>query len=237
MICFRWSRPSAWKKMISSIRFRNSGRKCARSASSTRRLGAFADRASVDRLLGDVLAAEVRRHDHDGVLEVDRAALAVGQAPVVEQLEQDVQHLRVRFLDLVEQDDGIGPPAHRLGELAGFVVADVSGRRADQARHRVLLLVLGHVDPDHRLLVVEQELGQRPRQLGLAHAGRSEEEEAAERAVGILQTGPGAADRVRHGVDRLVLTDDALVQPLLHVNELLHLALQQPGDRACASTC
>ena len=76
-----------------------------------------------------------------------------------------------------------GPPPHRLGELAGLVVADVAGRRADQPRDRVLLLVLGHVDADHRVLVVEQELGQRPRQLGLADAGRAQEDEAAERAA------------------------------------------------------
>ncbi len=32
-------------------------------------------------------------------------------------------------------------------------------------------------------------------------------------------------------VDRLVLADDALVQPLLHVDQLLGLALEQPRDR------
>ena len=58
-----------------------------------------------------------------------------------------------------------------------------------------------------------------------------EEEEAAERPVRILQAGAGAADGVGDGVDRLVLADDALVQPLLHVNELLDLALHQPADR------
>ena len=123
--------------------------------------------------------------------------LAVGQPPVVEQLQQDVQHLGVRLLDLVEQHDGVGTAPDRFGQLAGLVVADISGRRADHPRHRVLLLVLGHVDPHHRLLVVEQELGQRARQLGLADAGRPEEQEAAERPVRILQPGARAADGVR----------------------------------------
>ena len=110
-----------------------------------------------------------------------------------------------------------GPPPDGFGQLAALLVADVAGRRADQARDGVLLLVLGHVDADHRLLVVEQELGERARQLGLADAGRPEEDEAAERPVRILQPGAGAADRVGHRVDRLVLADDALVQPLLHL--------------------
>ena len=36
--------------------------------------------------------------------------------------------------------------------------------------------------------------------------------------------------------DRLVLTDHALVQALLHVDELLDLTLEQPRDRHAAST-
>src|SRR2546429_7222122 len=34
----------------------------------------------------------------------------------------------VRLLDLVEQHHGIGPPAHRLGELAALFVPDVARR-------------------------------------------------------------------------------------------------------------
>ena len=41
-----------------------------------------------------VLAAEVRREDDDRVLEVHRAALAVRDAAVVEDLQQDVEHIR-----------------------------------------------------------------------------------------------------------------------------------------------
>ena len=40
-----------------------------------------------------------------------------------------------------------------------------------------------------------RKLGQRPGQLGLADAGRAEEEERADRAVGVLEAGAGAAHR------------------------------------------
>jgi hypothetical protein len=40
--------------------------------------------------------------------EIDRAALAVGQAAVVEDLQQHVEDVRVRLLDFVEQDHACG---------------------------------------------------------------------------------------------------------------------------------
>ncbi len=129
------------------------------------------------RLVDQIFGAEVRGHHDQGVAEIDRAALPVGQPPVVEHLQQDVEHVRMRLLDLVEQHDLIGPPPHRFGERAAFVIADIAGRSADQPRHRMLLHVLRHVDANERRLVVEQELRQGLGQLGLADAGRPQEHE------------------------------------------------------------
>ena len=50
---------------------------------------------------------------------------------------------------------------------------DVARGRADELRDGVLLHVLRHVEADERLLVLEQELRQPPRDLGLAHARRA----------------------------------------------------------------
>jgi len=77
----------------------------------------------------------------------------------------------MRLLDLVEQHDLIWPAPHRFGERAALVVTDIARRRADQPRHRMLLHVLGHVEADHRGLVVEEVLRKSFRQLGLADAG------------------------------------------------------------------
>src|SRR5450756_2418508 len=79
-----------------------------------------------------------------------------------------------------------------------------SGRRPDQALDGELLQVLGHVDPDHRLLVVEEELRERAGQLRLADAGRAQEEERPDRAARVLEAGPGSANCVGDGLDRLV---------------------------------
>ena len=100
---------------MASIRFRNSGRKTFFSSART---FSFIGRTSASagpprlalgpeaepRVLLELLGADVAGHDDDRVAEVDPAALGIGQVPVLQDLEQDVEDLRVRLLDLVEQD-------------------------------------------------------------------------------------------------------------------------------------
>ena len=80
------------------------------------------------------------------------------------------------------------------------------------------------------MLVVEQERGQRARELGLAHSRRSQKDEAAERAIRILQTCACAPNRIRDRANGLVLPDDALMNALFHVDELLDFSLHQTAD-------
>ena len=50
----------------------------------------------------DVLRANVRSHDDDRVLEINRSPLPVRDAAIVEHLQQNVKHVRMRFFDFVE---------------------------------------------------------------------------------------------------------------------------------------
>ena len=59
------------------------------------------------------VAGQVGRHDEHGVGEVDRAALTVGQTPVVQHLQEDVEHVGVGLLDLVEEDHRVRPATDR----------------------------------------------------------------------------------------------------------------------------
>ena len=151
---------SGWNTTISSMRFTNSGRKFVFTSAITAILtSAGSAPSSVSCWI--FVRAQVRRHHDHRVLEVDGAALPVGHAAVVEHLQQHVEHVRVRLLDLVEQDHAVRLAPHRFGQVAALLVADVARRRADQPRDRVLLHELGHVDADHVMLGVEQELGER----------------------------------------------------------------------------
>ena len=141
----------------------------------------------VGHLLDHVRAEVGRHHDH-GVLEVDRAAMAIRHAPVVEYLQQHIEHVRMRLLDLIEQDHAIGLAAHGFGQVTTLLVADVARWRADKTRDGMALLEFGHIDANEMLLRVEQEFGERLAQLGLAHPGRPEKQERAIGSTGIGET-------------------------------------------------
>ena len=67
---------------------------------------------------------------------------------------------------------------------------------------------------------IEQELGERLGQLGLSDTGRTGENERTGWAVRVFETGTLAANRLGNRANRFVLTDDALVQLVFHVDEL-----------------
>src|SRR5207248_7848712 len=189
-------------------------------------------RREAERLsLGEITRANVRRHDHDRVLEVDDPAVVVGEVSLIEHLQQDVEHIGMRLLDLVEQDHRVRLPAHGLRERSRVLVADVPRRRADQARHRELLHVLRHVDANERLLISEQELRQSARQLSFAHPGWTREYERADWSSRILQTRSAATNGARNRPNRLVLPDDGVVHLVFHPQKTRCFRFLETRDR------
>ena len=56
--------------------------------------------ALAGHLLNQV-GAQVGRHHHDGIAKIHRAALAVGEPAIIQYLQQDVEHIRVRLLNFI----------------------------------------------------------------------------------------------------------------------------------------
>jgi hypothetical protein len=77
--------------------------------------------------------AGVGGHDQDDVAEVALLAVVVGQLAVVHHLQQDVEQVRMRLLDLVEQQHAMRMLVDAVGQQAALVEADIARRRADQA--------------------------------------------------------------------------------------------------------
>ena len=101
------------------------------------------------------MAADVAGQDQHGVGEIHRPPLAIGDAPVIEDLQHHIEDIRVSFFHLVEQDDGIGPTTNSFRQLSSGLVAHIAGGSANQATHRVLLHVFRHVDAHHGLVAIE----------------------------------------------------------------------------------
>ena len=137
----------------------------------------------------------------------------------------------VGLLNLVEEDHRIRPAAHRLRELPALLVADIPGWRTDEPRHRVLLGVLTHIDAHHGPLVVEEELGERLRELGLAHACRTKEQEGSGRTIRVRNPSACPAHRIAHLTHGLCLSHNPAPELLLHAQQLLGLALEEPASR------
>ena len=164
-----------------------------------------------------LFASGIARHDDDSVLEVCRSSLVVGQPSVVEYLQQDVEHIGVGFLYLVEQQNAVGFSSDGFGELAALVVADISRRCTDETAYGVLLLVFAHVDTCHHCFVVEEIFCQGFCQLSLSDTRRAEENKRGDGALGVLQTGTASAHGIADSCNGLVLTDDAVVEFFLEM--------------------
>ena len=137
--------------------------------------------------------------------EVGLAAGVVRERRVIHHLQQHVHDVGVRLLDFVEQHDVVGMLAHGVHEQAALLEADVSRRRPDEPRHRVLLHVLAHVEAGELVAEMNRQL---LCELRLAHTGRAGEQEAAGRPIGHAEPRPRALDRARYQRHRLLLSED-----------------------------
>ena len=99
---------------------------------------------------------DIRRHDQNCILKVDPSAKTVSQTTFVQDLQQQVEHVRMRFLDLIQQDNRVGLTADLLGQLTALFITYISRRRTDQAGHRKLFEILAHIDTDQSVGRVKQ---------------------------------------------------------------------------------
>ena len=183
------------------------------------------------RILGDLAGADVRRHDDHRVAEIDRLALAVRETALLEHLQQDVEDVGVCLLDLIEEHHGVRMPAHGLGELAAFVVAHVSRGATDELGDLELAAELRHVEADERVLAAKEVLRERLGELRLAGARGAQEDEAAAGTARVLERRAAAAHGLGHGLDGLVLADDAGLEHALGLEQAAALALGERGHR------
>ena len=179
------------------------------------------------------VGADVRRHDQDRVAEVDVAAERVGQPALLHDLEEHVEDVGVRLLDLVESTTAVRTAAHLLGELAALLVADVARRRADEPATRCASpctrtcrsWISASSSPNMNFASCLREVASCRRPWG----PRKMNEPIGRR--GSFRPERERRTALRDRLDRLVLADDGLVELVLHLEQALGLGLLEPRQR------
>ena len=91
---------------------------------------------------------------------------------MIHHLQQQVEHIRVGLLNLVQQKHRVRMLVDLLGEESALVEPDVAGRRTDESGNSMALHILGHVEPNQ--LDTHRQC-QLTGHLRLAHPGRTRE--------------------------------------------------------------
>ena len=142
-------------------------------------------------------APDVACHNDNRIAKVDRASLPIREPAIVHDLQQRIPDVRMGLLDLVKENHLVGATSYLLRELTALVIANVAGRCAKEAADRMRLSILAHVDTQKGIVVIEHEARKRFGQLSLAHAGRSQKQEGADRPLADLSDhcGPDGSRR------------------------------------------
>src|SRR5688572_32828032 len=69
--------------------------------------------------------AEIRSHDQNRVLEINRSAFRVRQSAVIQNLKQHIEYVRMRLFDLVKKNHSVRPATNGFRKLTAFLVSDI----------------------------------------------------------------------------------------------------------------
>ena len=174
----------------------------------------------------DGMGTQIAGQHNDGVAEINRPPLAIRQPPIIKHLQQHIEDIIMCLFDLIEQNHLIRPSPHGFCQRTTFFIANIARRRANQPRYRVLFHILRHIDARHGAIIIEQKSRQGLHQLRLANTGRAQEQEAADRAIGVLQAGTRTAHGLGNRLQSFFLTDHALAQLVFHPQQLGAFAFQ-----------
>ena len=113
--------------------------------------------------------ADIRREPNKEAAEIERLACRHGDAGGVEQLEQNIEHARMRLFRLVKEQRSFGGAFAHPAEITAFTKT-----RAEQQPERVLRLKLGHIEAE-QLSGTEYLSGRHQDRFRFSDAGRSQQ--------------------------------------------------------------
>ena len=92
--------------------------------------------------------SHVGRHDDYGVSKIDFSSRSIAQATFVQDLQQQIEHIAVCFLNLVKQYNRIRMCSDFFGQLSCLFVTHIARRRSYELAYAVLFHKFAHVEAD-----------------------------------------------------------------------------------------
>ncbi|MNE26726.1 hypothetical protein D3C80_1201040 [compost metagenome] len=185
------------------------------------RVGAVVLLNQADRFTFCLAHPGVGGHHQDHVAEVRLAAVVVGQGPVVHNLQQQVEHVRMRLLDFVQQHHRVRMLEHRVGQQTALIVTDVARRRANQTADGMTFHILGHIKTQQLNI---HRLRQLHRHLGFPDAGWPGKQEGTDRLAIVPQTSTAHLDRFSQRFNRLILPEYQHFQTIAQTSQYVAIA-------------
>ena len=135
--------------------------------------------------------------------------MMVRQTAIIHDLKQDVEQVRMRFFDFVEQQHAVRALIDCIGQQTALVKTDIARRRTDKAADAVPLHIFGHVETLKRNA---EDGGELTRDFGLADARGAAEQIASDGLFGVTQAGTAELDGAGKNLNGLVLSKHNALQ-------------------------
>ena len=105
-----------------------------------------------------VCRTSVGSHADNCICKADSSALCIVNLSFIQNLHQDIHDIRMCFFNFIEQNDRIRLSPYLFGQLSSFIITDISRRRTNHSCNRMLFHKFCHIQPNQRVIVIEQFL-------------------------------------------------------------------------------
>jgi hypothetical protein len=167
----------------------------------------------------NALRSDVAREDDIPRRKIQHAIAPRRQSRRIEQLQQHIEHARMRFFDFIEeQRPAPGARVETFRNAPRFL------SRAEEQRQPVRRLILRHVESDDSIRP-DQILREAQRQFRFADTGRPEKHEARLRPTRRREAEFAMLEPLRHEINRDVLPREHGLQPCRETPQFFALCL------------
>ena len=128
-----------------------------------------------------------------------------------------MKNLRMRFFNFIKKHNSIRLSSNSLCQLSSLLITNISWRRPNQSRYRMLFHILRHINSDQSILIIKQGICKRFCKLSLSYSSRSEEKEGSNWPIRIFESSPCTTNSIRHEMNSLFLSNDRLFQNFLKI--------------------